>query len=350
MASNVNNGGNTPANKGSENAFVRVMKTIFVDDIVVKLITLASTVALWMIGVGLGVASFRTATSAAEFFTGFGANIADQFSSVGRGFASVIDMALLFAILYLVVCLLRRSGALPFLRFLAIALVALLILSSRLISFPIMGALFGYGVLLIVLIVLVMFPQELRRMMWKLASRSGNESKFNVEYDSSEEELRGAVGEIVKAVLNMSKDNIGALIVITPQTVPGHILESGTRLGAKLSQPLIECLFNTHADLHDGAVFIHGDKILAAGCFLPLSQNQSLPKELGTRHRAALGISEQYDVLTIVVSEETGIISIARDGKLDRYYDASMLTDVIEQAYGLKANNTRGKKRRIRKQ
>ena len=97
-------------------------------------------------------------------------------------------------------------------------------------------------------------------------------------------------------------------------------------------------------------MFIHGDKILAAGCFLPLSQNQSLPKELGTRHRAALGISEQYDVLTIVVSEETGIISIARDGKLDRYYDASMLTDVIEQAYGLKANNTRGKKRRIRKQ
>ena len=190
-------------------------------------------------------------------------------------------------------------------------------------------------------------PQELRRTMWKLASKTGSET-FNVEYDCTEEELREAVSEIVKAVLNMSKDNVGALIVITTQSVPQHILDSGTELGAKLSQPLIECLFNTGADLHDGAVFIHGDKILAAGCFLPLSQNQSLPKELGTRHRAALGVSEQYAVLTIVVSEETGVISVARDGKLDRYYDAVMLTDVIEQVYGLKATQTGGKKKRGR--
>ena len=163
------------------------------------------------------------------------------------------------------------------------------------------------------------------------------------------DENRETVSEIVKAVLSMSKDNVGALIVITTQSVPQHILETGTELGAKVSQPLLECVFNTGADLHDGAVFIHGDKILAAGCFLPLSQNQSLPKELGTRHRAALGLSEQYNVLTIVVSEETGVISVACDGRLERYYDAEMLTDIIEQTYGLKANRTAKKKWRMKK-
>lgn len=331
-----------------ENAFVRAMKRVFVDDIRTKLVALGVGLALWFLAVGLGVASSYAAAGFADFFVGFGQNIAAQFADAGRVTASILDMLLLVAAVYLVLWLLRRGGATPIAKFIAILAVACLVLSSSLFAFPVLGTIFSSGVMIVVIALLVMFPQELRRTMWKLASKSGGET-FNAEYDCTEEELREAVGDIVKAVLNMSKDNTGALIIITTQTVPKHILDSGTALGAKLSQPLIECLFNTNADLHDGAVFIRGNKILAAGCFLPLSQSQNLPKELGTRHRAALGISEQYDVLTIVVSEETGIISVARDGKLDRYYDAVMLSDVIMQTYGLKANTSEGKKKKGRK-
>ena len=112
--------------------------------------------------------------------------------------------------------------------------------------------------------------------------------------------------------------------------------------------PLIECLFNTKAPLHDGAVFIRGNRIVAAGCFLPLSQNTTVDKELGTRHRAALGVTENYKVLTIIVSEETGVISAAMDGELTRYYDAAMLTDMLEQVYGLKATAEGKKKKKSR--
>lgn len=328
-----------------DNAFVRVIKLIFVRDIKTKLVAVCVGVFLWLLAVGLGVASNIEANGFADFFVRFGRNIADQFENVGRGAASIMDIVLIICGIYLVLFLLGRNSATPIAKFLVTVAAVCLVLSSSLIAMPVLGQMFSSGVLLIVIALLVMFPQELRRMMWKLASKSGGET-FNAEYDCTEEELRGAVSDIVKAVLNMSKDNTGALIIITTQTVPKHILDSGTALGANLSQPLIECLFNTNADLHDGAVFIRGNKILAAGCFLPLSQSQNLPKELGTRHRAALGISEQYDLLTIVVSEETGIISVARDGKLDRYYDAVMLTDVIMQTYGLKANTSEGKKKR----
>ena len=343
----MGNNGNKNGRK-RDNAFVRALKLVFAADIKTKLVAVCVGVTLWFIAVGLGISSGRVASGFVDFFNGVGRNIADQFADAARVTSSIIDMILFIAAVYLVLYLLRRNGATPIAKFLVTVAVFCIVLSSSLFSFPVLGKIFGSGVLLIIIALLVMFPQELRRTMWKLASKSGGET-FNVEYDCTEEELREAVGDIVKAVLNMSKDNTGALIIITTQTVPKHILDSGTALGAKLSQPLIECLFNTNADLHDGAVFIRGNKILAAGCFLPLSQSQNLPKELGTRHRAALGISEQYDVLTIVVSEETGIISVARDGKLDRYYDAVMLSDVIMQTYGLKANTSAGKRRKGRK-
>jgi diadenylate cyclase len=107
-------------------------------------------------------------------------------------------------------------------------------------------------------------------------------------------------------------------------------------------------LFSTKAPLHDGAVYIRGNKILAAGCFLPLTQQENLDKELGTRHRAAIGITEQSDHIAIIVSEETGIISVARGGEIFRYFDSQMLTDILEQAYGLKAMSKSPKNRRRR--
>ena len=326
-----------PEKNKSGNAFARAMRAIFVSDLRGKLLALVIGCLLWIVTVGLGVADSESSVGLnGEFFRTFWSNVTKEFLtetgavSVGATIVSVLDVFLLVCLVYAVIYFLKKNGAMPIMKFFVIITFAGIVLTSALFDFPVMSTIFSYGVLLVFIAIIIMFPQELRRTM------------------CTEEDLRKAVGDIVKAVLNMSKDNVGALIVITTQSVPRHILDSGTELGAKLSQPLIECLFNTGADLHDGAVFIHGDKILAAGCFLPLTQSQSLPKELGTRHRAALGISEQYDVLTIVVSEETGVISVARDGKLDRYYDASMLTDVIEQTYGLKVTQAVGRKKRIR--
>ncbi len=195
----------------------------------------------------------------------------------------------------------------------------------------------------------MMFPQELRRGLWKISSHKSDASTFSTHYDCSDEELHAAIDCIVRASQNMAKKNVGALIVIAPTTVPNHIIESGTALDSKLSSQLLECLFNTKAPLHDGAVFIRGNRIMAAGCFLPLTQSTSLDKELGTRHRAGIGITENLDVLTIIVSEETGVISVARGGELQRYYDAAMLTDTLEQVYGLKAADDVGKKGKKKK-
>lgn len=327
------------------NAFVRIMKAIFVNDIVTKLISVVVGLAFWFLTVSAGLTG--TADPNLSFVDQLYANIVANFDTPAEIIGSVFDMVLFVGLIYAVIYFLRKNNAGPIIKFAIVFIFFAIILSSNLVSFPILKRLLSNSMVIVIVALLVMFPQELRRGVWKLASKSVAET-FNVEYDCTEEELHKAAESIVKAVLNMSKNNVGALIIIATQSMPSHILESGTILNSQLSQPLIECLFNTNANLHDGAVFIHGDKIVAAGCFLPLSQNTALPKELGTRHRAALGISEQYDVLTIVCSEETGVISVARDGKLDRYYDSVMLTDIIEQTYGLKAN-TVSKKRRTKK-
>jgi diadenylate cyclase len=161
--------------------------------------------------------------------------------------------------------------------------------------------------------------------MWKLASPKTAENSYTTQYDCSDEELREAIDEIVRATQYMSKKDVGALIVIAPDNVPEQNLESGTRINANLSCSLIECLFNTKAPLHDGALVIEDSKILAAACILPLPKHTPVDSELGTRHRAAVGLSEVSDAVIIVVSEETGIISVAVESELKRGFTADSL-------------------------
>ena len=154
-------------------------------------------------------------------------------------------------------------------------------------------------------------------------------------YVSNDEELSVAARDIVRAVQNMAKNDIGGIIIIAPTVVPDHILKSGTILNAELSTPLLESIFNKKSPLHDGAVIVRGNRILAAGCFLPLSQEITLSKDLGTRHRAAIGITEESDVMAIVVSEETGVISLAQNAQLKRYMTPEKLLDNIEKSFGI---------------
>ncbi len=273
----------------------------------------------------------------------FAENIKNAFSP-DRIAVSIIDIVISALLLYLLFAFLKKNNSSKLIKYLVIFLAVSVVLSSELLGFKLLGKVFEYAVVIVIAIVVIMFPQELRRSVHMLASPKEEYDTFSTKYDCSDEELESAIGEIVRAVQNMAKKNVGALIIIAPDNVPDHILESGTALDSKLSYSLLESIFNTKAPLHDGAVVIRGNRIIAAGCFLPLSQNLSIDKELGTRHRAAIGITESCNVTAIIVSEETGVISTAVDGDITRYYDSPMLTEKLEQVYGLKASG--GKKRK----
>jgi len=192
---------------------------------------------------------------------------------------------------------------------------------------------------------IVVYQTDLKVSFSKLAhlGERGNKSS---EVDTSYEEMKAGSDEIVRACQNMAKNNVGAIIIICKDSVPSHILERGTMLNAGISCGLLESIFNTRAPLHDGAVIVKGNKILAAGCFLPLSQEVNIAKELGTRHRAAIGITEENnDIFAIVVSEETGVISTVMSGKIKRYMTPDSLSEQIEQAFGISA---RPRKERVK--
>ncbi len=182
-------------------------------------------------------------------------------------------------------------------------------------------------------------------------ARIGRE-KTDDTYDvrnNSEDELVKSTAEIVKACQHMSKNDIGALIIVCPTTVPLNIVATGTKLECLLSSQVLESIFNGKSPLHDGAVIVKGGYIVAAGCFLPLTENPEMDKNLGTRHRAAVGITEQTDVLSVVVSEETGIISVVKGGAIRRYMTSDKLTDALSNAFGITRLSAEGGKKDRRK-
>lgn len=254
-----------------------------------------------------------------------------------RPVQSVLDVVLFAFLLYAVFVFLKKNDAVRLFKYIAVFLAVSVVLTSRMLSFTLLSRTFSYAFILVIIGIAALFPQETRRGFWKISSPRDMQQVFTTQYDCSDEELNAAISDIVRASLNMAKKDVGALIVITPEHIPVHIKESGTKLDAVVSCGLLESIFNTKAPLHDGAVLVRGNRIMAAGCFLPLTQSLEVDKELGTRHRAAIGVTETNNVLTIIVSEETGVISVAYRGELNRYYDAEMLTDVLQEFYGLKA-------------
>ncbi len=175
----------------------------------------------------------------------------------------------------------------------------------------------------------VVYQNDLKNIFQKVSSAR------SLELHNSNEELRASTMEILTACQDMAKQDVGAIIIIDSLgDIHDNILDTGTRLDAVLSAPLLESIFNTKAPLHDGAVIVRGNRIIAAGCFLTLTQ-RNVNKEMGTRHRAAIGITEETDVLSIVVSEETGIISVVKHGEIKRYMTMDKLNDEIEIAYGI---------------
>jgi len=187
--------------------------------------------------------------------------------------------------------------------------------------------------LILVLFVICLYPTEIRRVIWtrrnmKLLDVKHSDSTF---YD--EEKINVCISEIIKAVQDMSKNDVGAIIVLSNGNIPDQILDSGVALDSDISSELIESVFFPKTPLHDGAMIINGTKIVAAGCFLPLTQKDNVPKELGTRHRAGIGITETIDVVSLIVSEESGIISVAKAGAITRYVDTEALKKTLRKYY-----------------
>ena len=186
------------------------------------------------------------------------------------------------------------------------------------------------GVMTVGLVALVViFQPELRRALEHL----GRSRLVNIMNDIDKEDAKRMVTEMVNAVETMSASRTGALMVIEKEITLNDIVETGTVIDARISAEMIGNVFYEGAPLHDGAMIIRGSRLYAAGCVLPLTQNKELSKELGTRHRAGIGITENSDALVIIVSEETGVISMAQNGVLTRFMDGKSIEKILLDMY-----------------
>ena len=190
--------------------------------------------------------------------------------------------------------------------------------------------------------VLIVFQPELRRALEKV----GTTTFWKFVKITDDEEVND-VGEICTAVAKLAATKTGALILIERSTKLGDIMASGVRLDSHISQALLVNLFVPNTPLHDGAVIIGDNRIKAAACFLPLTQNNSFSKELGTRHRAAIGVSEVADCIAVVVSEETGTISMALNGSIKRDYTPASLKREINTILDSDKPSEKGAKEKI---
>ena len=244
----------------------------------------------------------------------------------GFGITDIIDIAIVSFLIYKVLGFIRSTRAEQLAKGLLVVVVAAFlsnVLHLYIINWLLTGLL-NVGLVALV----VVFQPELRRALEYLGR-----GRFTRQFSIKQESIAGNVDRIVRAVEYFAGRREGAIIVIERQTALQDIAETGTIIDAKLSEDLLENLFYKGSPLHDGAVILRSERILAAGCVLPLTQNQNLSKELGTRHRAGIGISEVSDAMAIIVSEETGIISVASDGRLSRFLDRKSLEKMLLTMY-----------------
>ncbi|MFR4251088.1 MAG: diadenylate cyclase CdaA [Christensenellales bacterium] len=224
-----------------------------------------------------------------------------------------LDILIISVMIYYLLKLASRSRAMQVLK--GIGLVFVISRLTEWLRLQAVTWVFNYLINAGALVLIVLFQPEIRRGLEQI----GRGKIFDSLQSQQGMETSG---ELIRAMLNMSKQRVGALIAVQRKVALGDILETGTEINGRVSAPLIETIFKTGTALHDGAMVIDGDTILAASCFLPLTSRQDLPQELGTRHRAGIGLSEISDAVVFIVSEETGQISAVVEGKLMRNLSA----------------------------
>ena len=180
------------------------------------------------------------------------------------------------------------------------------------------------------IVLVILFQPELRKALERMGrSKVINKGKKR-DLDDEQEVI---ISEIIQTINDLSRRRVGALIVFEQKTGLQDIIETGTKLDADISAPLLENIFEPNTPLHDGAVVIRDNQIMAAACILPLAEASGVSRELGTRHRAGVGISENTDAIVLIVSEETGIASMAKDGQLTRPLTNDMLRDILNELF-----------------
>ena len=234
------------------------------------------------------------------------------------GIKDAIDILLVAFFLYEAYVLMRKTGATPI--FLGVlAFISIWLLVSKLLQMRLIGGILDKFIDVGLILLIVVFQREIRHFLQQLGSNKGIKALtklFKPRKNSHVEDDISYIMPIVMATINMSKRKEGALIAIQ-QIVPLDLfIETGEGINANISARLIENVFFKNSPLHDGAIIIVGKKIQAAACILPVSQQLDVPKQYGLRHRAALGLAEQTDAKVIIVSEETGTISLAHNGQL----------------------------------
>lgn len=249
-------------------------------------------------------------------------NIKMQF----RILINILDIGLVAVFLYYLLVWLRGTKAANLIR--GIIVLLIIFVAARLLGFNTINWLFDKFAAAILVVLIIVFQPELRRALEQLGrGRFFGRITFNTPTSS------WYIRSLVRGIEQLAEDKTGALIVLERNTGLNEYTESGTRIDAVLSPEILNAIFNYKSALHDGALIIQGDRILAAGCLLPLSESKLLDKRLGTRHRAAVGLSELTDSIVIIVSEMTGTISIAENGYLTRFLTREMLEEKLFSLY-----------------
>ena len=269
--------------------------------------------------------------------------IVEQFSAVvwnvmnRPSIVDLIDILLLSIIIYEMLVHMRHTRISQTIKGIFILLLATWV--SDMIGMRTIHALLSWALNAGPVLLIVLFQPEIRRILEELGTSA-------VLLDPAGRSIQAGsaaiiIDELVMAIEHMSRRRVGALIVIENKTRLNDVIETGTQVDGVISQPLIENIFEPNTPLHDGAMVIRGDRVVSAACLLRLSDTTGVGRDLGTRHRAGLGVSEVSDATVFIVSEETGIISVAQGGRLTRHLDEASLRTILHTLYDKEEKDTR---------
>jgi diadenylate cyclase len=263
------------------------------------------------------------------------------------GLRDVLDILILACVFFLLFKFIinRRAAKLA----LGLLFIVVIMFFSRYFDMKAMSFIFQNFTQAGIIAIIIMFQPELRSALEKI----GNAPISNIKHMSSDTKsvsyISNAISVITETACDLSLEKTGALIVIERETKLGEHIKTGTIINAQLSSQILKNIFYNKAPLHDGAVILRNYRVFSAGCFLPLSLNEEIDENMGTRHRAAIGISEVSDAVVVVVSEETGKISIVHDGKLKQNYSYKSLQKELSNLLLPNTNEKDSKKSKLRR-
>jgi len=239
----------------------------------------------------------------------------------------VIDTGLVAFFLYRIYVMLKNTRAAALVK--GLMVLASLVIISKWLNLHVINWILEKAITMMMVALPVVFQPELRRALEQI----GRGRLFRKRVELDETELKDMIEAVANAAVIMGQRKVGALIVFERSVGLEERIETGVKIDGLVSDSLLLNIFEKDTPLHDGAVIIRGNRIVAASCLLPLTDNRGLSQELGTRHRAAIGISELSDALVVVVSEETGTVSITRNGEIYRYLRREDVVDMLQSAY-----------------